>query len=321
MNGETKMHADEVAIDADLVERLLVSQFPEWADLPVEPVQSWGTDNAIYRLGGDMVMRLPRRERTSARLEKELRWLPRLAPSLPVAVPLPLAEGKPADGYPFPWAVYRWLPGDTANAEQIGDPNQFAADLAQFIVALQRVDSDGGPTPGQHNFFRGVPLAARDDATRAAIDMLGDSIDGRAATTAWEAALRAPQWLGRGVWIHGDLDASNLVVERGRLRAVIDFGGLGVGDPACDVMVAWKVLPAEARGGFRAALSIDEATWTRARGWALSQAMIALSSYTLETNPVLVRASHRWATEVLADGYLASSSEGSEQHGQGRRRV
>jgi aminoglycoside phosphotransferase (APT) family kinase protein len=294
------MHEDEVDIDVALVGRLVAGQFPQWAGLALEPLGPFGTDNALYRLGRDMVVRLPRRERTSRTLEKERRWLPRLAPLLPLAVPVPLAEGMPAEGFPFTWSVYSWLKGETANLERITDLSQLAADLAAFVLALQRIDPTGGPSPGEHNFFRGAPLAKRDAATRAAIASLDGEIDIDAATAAWEETLRAPEWQRPLVWIHGDLDARNLLVENGRLSAVIDFGGLGVGDPACDVMVAWKVLCAETRDSFRIALSVDEATWARSRGWALSQAAIALAYYTEETNPVLVGEARRWLAEIFA---------------------
>jgi aminoglycoside phosphotransferase (APT) family kinase protein len=184
-----------------------------------------------------MVVRLPRRERTAGTLEKERLWLPRLAPFLPLRIPLPLAEGMPAEGYPFVWSVYSWLPGDNATSERISDPNQLATDLAQFVGALQRIDPTGGPTPGEHNFSRGEPLAGRDAATRAAIAALGTEIEVDAVTAAWDEALEAPEWQRPGVWVHGDLDSRNLLAESGRLSAVIDFGSLGVGDPACDVMV------------------------------------------------------------------------------------
>ncbi|MBA2643331.1 MAG: aminoglycoside phosphotransferase family protein [Actinobacteria bacterium] len=295
------MHADEVDTDVALVGRLLATQFPQWADLPIEPVPSAGTDNALFRLGDEMVVRLPRRERTSGTLDKERQWLPRLAPLLPLAVPVPLADGMPAERYPFEWSVYRWLKGENATMECITDLNQLATDLAQFVAVLQDIDPTGGPFPGEHNFFRGLPLATRDAPTRAAIVSLRGAIDVGAVTTAWELALRSPEWEQPPVWIHGDLDSRNLLVEEGRLTAVIDWGGLGVGDPACDVMVAWKVLSADTREIFRTALVVDESTWARARGWALSQALVALSYYTLETNPVLVLEAQRWMAEVLAD--------------------
>ena len=295
------MHADEVPTDVPLVRGLFAAQFPQWAALPVEPVPSWGTDNALYRLGGDLAVRLPRREVNTEPLDKERRWLPRLAPLLPLAIPVPLAVGEPADGYPFTWSVYSWLEGETATVERVADLGQAATDLAQFLGALQRFDPTDGPPPGAHNWFRGLPLATMDEATRAAIRSLGETIDVGAVTAAWEAALQAPEWQHPPVWIHGDLDARNLLVERGRLSAVIDFGCLGVGDPAWDVMVAWKVLSADTRDIFRTELSVDDATWARARGGALSHALGALSYYTPETNPVLVLEAERWLAEVLAD--------------------
>jgi len=291
------MHADEVGTDAALVRRLVEAQFPEWAGLAVEPVPFRGTDNALFRLGDDKVVRLPTRPRTAVTLEKERRLLPKLAPHLPLAVPTPLAEGEPGEGYPFTWSVYRWLPGKTVIEAPVADPRQAALDLAGFIAALQRIDPTGGPGPAGHNFGRGEPLANRDEPVRAAIAALG--AHDRAA--AWEEALNVPEWAGRPVWIHGDLDARNVLVEDGRLSAVIDFGSVGVGDPACDVMVAWKLFDAASRETFRSELAVDDATWARARGWALSQALVALAYYTLETNPVLVREAQKWLEELDAE--------------------
>jgi aminoglycoside phosphotransferase (APT) family kinase protein len=295
------MHADEVDTDALLVRRLVAAQFPEWADLPIEPVLSGGTDNALYRLGDELVVRLPRHERTVGTLEIERRWLPKLAPSLPLAVPAPVAEGMPAGGYPWTWSIYRWLEGETATTERIADPRAAAADLAQFVSALQRIDGTGAPPPSRLNAYRGVPLATRDETTRASIAALGSKIDAKAATAAWEAALDAQEWQRAPVWIHGDLDARNLLANEGRLTAVIDWGCLGLGDPACDVAVAWKMLDPDARNVLRTTLSVDDATWARGRGWALSQALNALSYYTLETNAVLVREAERWLSEVLSE--------------------
>jgi aminoglycoside phosphotransferase (APT) family kinase protein len=236
-----KMHADEVDIDAPLVRRLIAAQFPRWAALPIEPIDSAGTDNAIYRLGRDMAARLPRVGSAARQLDKEHEWLPRLAPRLPFATPVPRARGGPGEGYPWSWSVSAWLEGEDAMVARVGDPRQAATDLARVVAALQRIDTAGGPPPGAHNFGRGVPLAQRDDPTREAIRALGGVIDGAAVTAAWDAALRAPAWRGPPVWIHGDLSAGNLLFVEGRLSAVIDFGGLGVGDPACDLMIAWTL--------------------------------------------------------------------------------
>ncbi len=239
-----KMHIDEVNTDVSLVVRLLTTQFPQWADLPIEPVHSAGTDNALYRLGDRMVVRLPRVGWAVGQVEKEQQWLPRLAPFLPLAIPVPLAKGEPSEGYPWHWSVYQWLEGENATSGRVADPRQAATDLARFIAALQRIDPTGGPPPGPHNSSRGVPLATRDRQTRAAIAALHGVLDAGAVTGAWEAALQAPEWRGPTVWIHGDLQSGNLLAQGGRLSAVIDFGCLGVGDPACDVMAAWMFLSA-----------------------------------------------------------------------------
>jgi aminoglycoside phosphotransferase (APT) family kinase protein len=294
-----KMHADELDIDVDLVKRLIVEQFPDWAELPVVGVEPRGTDNALYRLGDNLVVRLPRRERTAATLEKERRWLPKLEP-LPLTVPTPIADGVPAQGFPWSWVVYRWIRGSDATSSPFIDPRRAAEALAEFLLALRAIDPTGGPPPGAHNFYRGELLENRDAAVRASIEALRE-LDVRWATASWESALQASAWDAPPVWIHGDLDSRNLVVDSGELAGVIDWGGLGVGDPACDVMVAWKVFPVDARDVFRRTLSVDEETWVRARGWALSQALNALSYYTMESNPVLVTEARQWLARVRAD--------------------
>jgi aminoglycoside phosphotransferase (APT) family kinase protein len=296
------MHAAEFDTDASLVRCLLAAQFPEWSDLFIERVRSGGTDNAIYRLGDDLCVRLPRIEWATMQAEKELQWLPRLAPHLPLSIPVPLAKGMPAEGYPWHWSVCRWLPGENAIVEQFADLRQAAITLAQFVAAMQRIDTTDGPPPGAHNFGRGVPLAIRDAPTRAAIAKLHEVLDTDAVTAAWEDALNAPAWDGPPVWIHGDLHAGNLLVDHGHLSAVIDFGGLGVGDPACDFAAAWTLFSdqSESRDAFRAALSIDDASWARSRGWALSTGLIALPYY-MNTNPVIVAMARHQIDEVLAD--------------------
>lgn len=295
-----KMHVDEVDTDVALALRLLAAQFPQWADLAIVPVPSAGTDNALYRLGDDMVVRLPRIPSATGQVNKEHQWLPRLAPLLPLAIPLPVAKGMPGEGYPWHWSMYRWLDGEDATIENVDDPDQAARDLAHFIVSLQRIDPAGGPLPGPHNFFRGEPLAMRDAETRAAIAALHGVFDTEAATAAWEAALQTPAWDGPPVWIHGDLQPVNLLVQRGRLSAVIDWGGLGVGDPACDLMIAWSYFSGDSRAVFRAALSGDDATWARGRGWALSWGLIAFPYYE-HTNPLLAGIARRAIDAVIAD--------------------
>jgi aminoglycoside phosphotransferase (APT) family kinase protein len=233
------MHTDEVSIDGTLVRRLLAEQFPDWAHLPLEPVEPRGTDNWLYRLGAGLVVRLPCRERTVATLVRERTWLPRLAGRLPLKIPLPVAAGDPGAGYPWTWSIYRWLDGENAIDAPVVDLAQAAVDLAALLDALQRVEPNGGPGPGEENFFRGAPLEVFDPRVRADLAQLRDEIDVQAATTVWEAAVRAPRAQGPPVWVHGDLDRRNLLTRQGRLAAVVDFGCLGVGDPACDVAVAW----------------------------------------------------------------------------------
>lgn len=292
-----KMHDGEIAIDATLVSRLIAGQFPEWAELPLRPVAPAGTDNAIFRLGDRMAVRLPRIHWAIDQPAKEREWLPVLAPHLSLAVPTPLALGDPANEYPWHWSVCRWLPGDIATPDHLGSPREVADDLARFVRELETIDTDGGPAPAG----RGEPLATRDGATRDAIGALADAIDTTRVEAIWEAALGAPLWSQPPVWLHGDLDARNLLATNGRLSGVLDFGALAVGDPAADVMVAWKMFGADDRAGFRRLLDIDDATWLRARGWVLSQALLILSYYTLETNRILVLEARRWMDAVLGD--------------------
>lgn len=295
-----KMHDDELDIAKPLVSRLIAEQFPAWAGLPLEPVASAGTDNALYRLGKDKVMRLPRHASAALQVEKEGLWLPRLAQHLPLAVPVPLALGMPTASYPFNWSVCDWLPGTDAVESPIADLHAAATTLSRFISSLQKMDITGGPPPGAHNFFRGASLASRDAPTRAAIESLNGIVETAPLTRAWNAALEIARWNKPPVWLHGDIHAGNLLTNQGRLAAVIDFGGLGVGDPACDLMVGWNLLTAETRATFRSGLTVDDATWARARGWALSVAVVALPYY-LDTNPVLVAISRHAIEQVMAD--------------------
>ena len=236
-----------------------------------------------------------------AQVDKEQQWLPRLASHLPLAIPLPVGLGMPGEDYPWRWSIYRWLEGETATVERLDDLSQAARELAQFIVALQRIDAREGPPPGPHNFFRGEPLAERDEQTRSAIASLERVLDAPAATAAWDAALAAPLWHDPPRWIHGDLQARAICLHGiADLSAVIDFGGLGVGDPACDLMIAWTLFSGDSRRAFRAALAVDDATWARGRGWALSMALIALPYYQ-STNPVIVAEAMHAINEVLAD--------------------
>lgn len=263
-------------IDARFVRRLVASQFPQWADLPVRAVEESGWDHRTFRLGDRMSVRLPSAEAYAAQVPKEQRWLPRLAPLLPLPIPTPLAMGSPAEGYPWHWSVYQWIDGETATLDRIADLQAFAVSVAQFLAALYRIDPTGGPVAGPHSFYRGGSLTVYDAETRAALADVGSTIDGRAAHAVWEAALRA-DWHGPPVWVHGDVSAGNLLVQNGRLSAVIDFGSSAVGDPACDLAIAWTLLSGESRDAFRAELGTDDGTWARGRGWALWKALITLA--------------------------------------------
>ncbi|WP_341845648.1 aminoglycoside phosphotransferase family protein [Streptomyces silaceus] len=290
-----KMHADEADLDEALVSRLVAAQFPAWAGLPVEYVDSAGTSNAMYRLGADMVVRLPRVAGAAEDVGAEHRWLPRLAAVLPVAIPAPLGKGEPGEGYPYPWSVFRWLEGATPDpAEPFAEPGLFGKDLAEFLVALRQVDPAGAPVS-----YRGDPLAGRDADTRAVLSGLRGTVDERAVTAVWDAALGVPAWDRPGVWVHGDLQPGNVLVDGGRLGAVIDFGCMGTADPAVDLISAWYLMDAEARAAFRAALgpAADDAMWERGRGWALTIALNEIAYYQ-ETNPVMARIARRVIGEL-----------------------
>jgi aminoglycoside phosphotransferase (APT) family kinase protein len=291
--------ATKVDINASLVGQLVTAQFPQWADLPIRPVKLDGWDNRTFRLGEDMSVRLPSAERYSAQVEKEQRWLPRLAPDLPLPIRVPLAMGVPANGYPWHWSVYQWLEGENATSERIDDLHRFATMLGRFLSALQQIEPAGGPPPGQHNFFRGGPLATYDGETRDAIASLHGKIDTDAVTAVWESALKAT-WHGTPVWLHGDVSAENLLVRGGRLRAVIDFGSSAVGDPASDLTIAWTLFSEESREAFRAALPVDRATWARGRGWALWKGLITLAEH-IDTDPSEAGNARRAIDEILGD--------------------
>lgn len=285
-------------IDAALVSRLVANQFPQWAHLPVRPVAVSGWDNRTF-LGDEMSVRLPSAEGYVAQVEKEHRWLPRLAPHLPLPIPVPLAMGQPTDEYPWPWSVYRWLAGEPASIAHIANLNRFATDLANFLVALQQIDPTGGPPAGPDTFHRGGSLATYDGETRRAITALQGTIDAAAASEVWKTALAAT-WQGPPVWFHGDVAVGNLLVEAGRLSAVIDFGCSGVGEPACDLVIAWTLFAGESCEAFRTTLPLDEGAWARGRGWALWKGLITLVEHR-ETNPTGAAASRRVIDAVLAD--------------------
>ena len=281
-----RMHDDEVEIDDALVRRLLVMQMPELAALPLIPVEPWGTDNAIWRLGADLVVRLPRIRWAAGQVELEARWLPRLAPHLPVAVPEPVAVGEAGDGYPFRWAIHRWIPGEGAVLARLDDPVAFATELADVVAKLHAVPTTDAPSATN----RARPLAEFDAATRAAIDRASHLIDAPAAVDVWEAALEAAPHGGAPVWVHGDLEG-NCLLRHGRLCGIVDWGSACAGDPAVDVQVVWSSLFTEdSRRAFLDALDVDDAALARSRGAAINQACAALPYY-LHSYPQIVERS------------------------------
>jgi aminoglycoside phosphotransferase (APT) family kinase protein len=292
--SQPRMHDGEVDTDADLARRLLASQHPQWAALPIERVSSAGTDNAIYRLGDDLAMRLPRIGWAVDNVAKEQEWLPVLAPHLPLAVPLPVATGEPDEAFPYPWGVVQWLPGELATLERLEDPVQAALDLAAFVRALQSVDATGGPT-----HYRGSPVHLCDPMVRTGIEGLRGEVDADAVTEAWNRVMTAPDHVGSPVWFHGDLSYLNLLERDGKLAAVIDWGTCGVGDPAIETIIAWSLFPADARQAYREGLGVDDATWERGKGWVLTGVFGV--PYYRDTNPELVADKIRAIEAVLAD--------------------
>jgi aminoglycoside phosphotransferase (APT) family kinase protein len=287
--------AAEVPIDVPLVRRLIGSQFPRWSGLAVRPVECAGWDNMIYRLGAGLAVRLPRRPFSADQTQKEHHWLPVLGPQLPLAVPVPVGEGMPGEGYPWRWTVCPWLPGEVAALTAVADMSRVAVSLARFVRALQAIDPDGGPV----STFRGGPLADRDRVSQASAAALQDSLDVRPVLAAWQAAVAESAWTGSPVWVHGDLHPANLLISNGELTGVIDFGALGVGDPACDLMVAWTYLSADARQVFRNELNVDEPTWARGRGWALHLGLMAAA--VSADNALLGNIGRHAIAEVLSD--------------------
>ncbi|MBL7256609.1 aminoglycoside phosphotransferase family protein [Paractinoplanes lichenicola] len=257
-----------LGVPVELARRLVDTQFPQWSGLPIRPVANGGWDNLTFHLGPSMSLRLPSAAEYAQAVAKEHRWLPVFAPLLPRPISVPLALGAPGEGYPFPWSVYRWLPGTPARAADIADPIRFALDLASFLSALQSVDPASGPEPGTHNWFRGGPLRVFDGLASDALASLDGVIDVGRAREIWKQAMEVP-WDGQVRWFHGDVASGNILLLNGELGAVIDFGTCGVGDRACDYAVAWTLLTAAGREAFRDRLAIDEDSWLRGRGWAL----------------------------------------------------
>lgn len=294
-----------LSVDVTTVGRLVAEQFPQWSHRPIAPVESPGWDNMSFHLGDDMLVRLPSAAQYALAVEKEHRWLPELRGRLPVPIPVPLGLGRPGAGYPFHWSVYGWLPGEAADQATNIDAPGMAEDVAAFLEALQRIDATGGPQPGVHNWFRGATLRTYDSTARGALAELGDHIDIALVSAAWDDALTS-RWDGVDVWFHGDLAPGNLLVEGGRLAAVIDFGTCGVGDPSCDLAIAWTFLSRSGRQLLRERLEIDDSTWARGRGWALWKSLRQLAN-AMEDHDDTAEAGARLIVDSILDDYRASS--------------
>ncbi|MFB7213896.1 aminoglycoside phosphotransferase family protein [Streptomyces sp. NPDC056255] len=292
MTGERTADIRPV-IDTALVRRLVDTQFPQWARLPLKLLDRAGSDHVIHRLGEELSVRLPRHPGAMGQARKEAAWLPRIAPHLPLAIPVPMAVGEPDSGFPWPWAVSRWLDGEVATVEGLAESADAAVGLARFLAALQRV-----ATGADREGLTVRSLADRDGATRAAIAAVDGTFDAVAMTELWDAALGAPGWDRPPVWFHGDLHTGNLLTTDGRLGAVIDFGELGTGDPSCDLTIAFTLMSAGTRAVFRDALGVDDATWTRGRGWALATGLNAYTAYAAE-HPRVAAQTARQITEAL----------------------
>ena len=265
-----------VQIDTSLVRRLLEEQFPHWSELALEAVVPQGWDNRTYRLGTDLLVRLPSAESYAAQVAKEQKWLPLLEPRLGVSIPSPVAMGRPGADYPWHWSIYRWLPGDVLGRSSLEYSVSVARSVADFLRDLQSVPTNDAPCAGQHNFWRGGPLSTYDAQTRSALDKLEGQIDIQSSEGVWEAALNAT-YDGPPCWVHGDMNANNLLVQGECLSGVIDFGCSAVGDPACDLVIAWTYFKGAARTEFKSRAPGDDAMWARARGWAIWKALITLS--------------------------------------------
>jgi aminoglycoside phosphotransferase (APT) family kinase protein len=299
--------SDVVHIDARLAGRLVAAQFPQWGDLTIKPVAHSGWDNRTFHLGEHMLLRFPSADFYAPKVVLEQRWLPHFAPLLPLKIPAPLAMGKPSHDYPFHWSIYKWIDGESAAVGHISDLSEFARTLAHFLKVFERIDTAGGLAAGPHNFCRGgslkVAASSRgityDGEVRRALEILVDAIDVKSAEAAWNKALEST-WQRPGVWVHGDVAPGNLLVDKGKLIAVIDFGCMGIGDPACDFVIAWTLFKGESRKVFRAALGVDDATWERARGWALWKALIVCAGL-CETHAYEKKQASYVLNEVITD--------------------
>ena len=293
------MTDDALTINVNLVQQLVTSQFPDWSDLPITEVHPNGWDNRTFRLGDRMSVRLPSAERYSLQVDKEQKWLPILSEKLPLPVPIPLAKGKPNHNYPYNWSIYEWIHGDTATSERIDDMPKFATALGAFLTALRRVNTTGGPGPGPGH--RGGDLNVYSNQTRQAIEILRleSNLDTELLAEVWDTAV-ASKWVNPPVWVHGDISSGNILVKSGEIAAVIDFGSTAIGDPACDLSIAWTMFDQDSRDAFWISMDLDDDTWARGRGWTLWKSLIILSGLD-KTNTVEGKRSLETVYQILND--------------------
>jgi aminoglycoside phosphotransferase (APT) family kinase protein len=250
-----------------LVTKLIQSQFPHYSSLPIHALANAGWDNYTFRLGENMLIRLPRDAEHAPPILKEFQWLPILSKQLTTTITTPVALGEPSTDYPWHWVINQWVTGETASDAVIPDKNQFAKELALFLNEFHAIDASNGPKSGAHNFYRGGELHIYDKEMQHAIFHIKNSNEKALTQALWQDAL-ASRWEKKPVWVHGDLAIGNILVENGHLKAIIDFGQLAVGDPACDLVIAWNFLSQESRVTFKNTLQLDKHTWLRALGWA-----------------------------------------------------
>ncbi|MCC2645613.1 MAG: hypothetical protein K0R94_1391 [Burkholderiales bacterium] len=284
-------------IDEILVHNLITRQFPELKNLPIKAVAHQGCDNRTFRLGKELLVRLPSKQEYTFQVEKEQLWLPKLAIHLPYQIPIPIAQGQPDVDYPWKWSIYKWLKGESALLGEINNLESFAHDLADFMNAFQRIDTAGGPLPSTQNFYRGGALLNYDEETRKAISLLKDNVDQKAVLNLWEKAINT-KYAGRPVWVHGDISPGNILVADGALSAIIDFGQLAIGDPACDLTIAWTMFYSKSRDVFIQSINMEHDTWVRAKAWGLWKALIIAAGIS-EANAIEVQKEFRIIEEIL----------------------
>ncbi|MGL6173109.1 MAG: aminoglycoside phosphotransferase family protein [Cellulosilyticaceae bacterium] len=264
-----------IQITTEIVEQLIQQQFPKWKNLDIKPVEKSGHDNRTFHLGDEMTVRLPSGKDYVPQVEKELEWLPKLQLGISLPITSPIAKGEASELYPYPWSINGYIQGETVDYDTVKDLNLLAKDLACFLKELQAIESIDAPVAGRHNFYRGASLAVYNEETESALEKLKDILPIEKLAVVWEKALQS-KWEKEGVWIHGDVAPGNLLVKAGKLCGVIDFGIMGVGDPACDYAMAWTFFDEESRSVFLSHL--DSGTVDRGRGWALWKALITYNN-------------------------------------------